>query len=216
MNPASQQRTRIKFCGITRAEDIRIAVSLGVDAIGLILVPGSPRCLTLARARELRAQVPAFVATVVLSLDADPAETVRQAAILRPTLWQFHGSESPEDCARIGVPYLKAVPMAQPQHALEFAARYPGASGFVLDSHAAGGQGGSGKAFDWARIPQDLDAPIVLAGGLTPDNVFDAVNAVQPYALDVSSGIESAPGIKDVARMRAFVDAVRRADATRA
>lgn len=206
-------RTRIKFCGMTRAEDIRIAVALGVDAIGLILVPGSPRCLTLAQALALRVALPPFVASVALSLDADPAEVQRSAATLRPTLWQFHGSEAPEDCLRLGLPFLKAVPMAQPDDAVAFAARYPTAAGFVLDSHAAGGQGGSGLRFDWDRVPAELSGRVVLAGGLTPDNVFDAIRRVRPYAVDVSSGIESAPGIKDAERMRRFVAEVQRADA---
>nr|WP_183959924.1 phosphoribosylanthranilate isomerase [Chiayiivirga flava] len=206
-------RTRIKFCGMTRAEDVAAAVALGVDAIGLILVPGSPRALSLSQAVALRASLPPFVASVALSLDADPADAQRSAATLRPTFWQFHGSEAPEDCDRIGLPYLKAVPMAQPEDAAAFAARYRSASGFVLDSHVAGGQGGSGRRFDWSRIPADLGRPLVLAGGLTPDNVFDAVCAVRPYAVDVSSGIESAPGVKDGDRMRAFVAQVQRADA---
>lgn len=226
-------RTRIKFCGMTRAEDIATAVALGVDAIGLILVPRSPRCLTLAQARELRATLPPFVASVVLTLDADPAEVQRSATILRPTLWQFHGNEAPEDCARLGLPYLKAVPMAQADDAasraprsastaprsvalasdpVAFAARYPDATGFVLDSHAAGGQGGTGHRFDWTRVPADLPARFLLAGGLTPDNVFDAIRTVRPYAVDVSSGIESSPGIKNPESMRRFVDEVRRAD----
>lgn len=206
-------RTRIKFCGMTRAEDVAAAVALGVDAIGLILVPASPRALSLSQAVALRATLPPFVASVALSLDADPADVQRSVATLRPTFWQFHGSEAAKDCDRIGLPYLKAVPMAQPEDAEAFAARYRAASGFVLDSHAAGGQGGSGQRFDWSRIPADLGRPLVLAGGLTPDNVFDAVCTVRPYAVDVSSGIESAPGRKDVERMRAFVAEVRRADA---
>lgn len=213
-NPAAAmpQRTRIKFCGMTRAADVGTAVALGVDAIGLILVPGSPRCLALAQALALRATLPPFVASVALTLDADPAEVQRNAATLRPTLWQFHGSEAPEDCARLGLPFLKAVPMAQPDDAAAFAARYPTAAGFVLDSHAAGGQGGSGLRFDWSRVPANLGGRLVLAGGLTPENVFDAVRTLRPYAVDVSSGIESAPGIKDPERMRRFVAEVQRAD----
>lgn len=206
-------RTRIKFCGMTRADDIARAVALGVDAIGLILVPASPRALSPTQALALRQRVPPFVASVALTLDADPAEVQRAAATLRPTLWQFHGDESPEDCARLGVPYLKAIAMAQPDTAADVMARHPAAVGFVLDSHATGGQGGSGRRFDWSRIPSALDRPLVLAGGLNPDTVYEAVLAVRPYAVDVSSGIESAPGSKDHDAMRAFVEAVRRADA---
>ena len=206
-------RTRIKFCGMTRAEDIRVAVALGIDAVGLILVPGSPRCLTLTQALALRATLPPFVASVALTLDADPRGVQRSAALLRPSMWQFHGSETAADCERLGLPFLKAVPMAQPEAAVAFAARYPTAAGFVLDSHAAGGQGGSGLRFDWSRVPAGLGARVILAGGLTPDNVFDAVRLVRPFAVDVSSGIESVPGTKDPERMRRFVDEVRRADA---
>lgn len=213
--PFVPRRTRIKFCGMTRAEDINTAVALGVDAIGLILVPGSPRWLSVAQALALRATLPPFVASVALSLDADPAEVQRSAATLRPTLWQFHGSEAAEDCVRLGLPFLKAIPMAQPDDAAAFAARYPTAAGFVLDSHAVGGQGGSGVLFDWSRVPTNLGAARrVLAGGLTPENVFDAVRTVRPYAVDVSSGIEYAPGNKDPERMRRFVAEVQRADAT--
>lgn len=208
-------RTRIKFCGMTRPQDIDTAVTLGIDAIGLILVPASPRALPLAQAVALRNRLPPFVASVALTLDADIAEVSRAAATLRPTFWQFHGNEDPQDCARLGLPWLKAISMADPDTAAEDAARYSTAAGFVLDSHIAGGQGGSGKTFDWTRIPT-LPRPVLLAGGLTPDNVFDAVRTARPYAVDVSSGIEASPGVKDPGRMRAFVDAVRAADAARA
>ena len=209
---SAPQRTRIKFCGMTRLDDVALAADLGVDAVGLIFVPRSPRSLDLAQARRLREAVPAFVSSVALVMDAEPAMVGEIAQRLRPSLLQFHGAEEPADCARHGLPFLKAIPMAEPSHAVAYAARYAAAAGFVLDSHAAGGAGGSGRSFDWSAIPE-LARPILLAGGLTPENVFDAVRLVRPWAVDVSSGIESAPGIKDAAKMRRFVDAVRRADA---
>lgn len=205
-------RTRIKFCGMTRADDVDAAVRLGVDAIGFVLVPGSPRCLRPEAALALRARIPPFVASVALTLDEDPARVQRMAAMLRPSLWQFHGSEEPEDCTRLGLPYLKAIGMAQPQAAAVLTATHSAAAGFVLDSHGIGQQGGSGRTFDWSQIPE-LPRPLILAGGLTPDNVFDAVRRVRPFAVDVSSGIEIAPGRKHVEAMRAFIAEVRRADA---
>jgi phosphoribosylanthranilate isomerase len=208
-------RTRIKFCGMTRPEDLALAAALGVDAVGLIFAPRSPRFLELPQARALRASLPPFVAPVALLMDADLTQVQAILHTVKPALLQFHGSEAPQDCGRWGVPYLKAVPMAIPEGATAYAARYPDAAGFVFDSHAAGEPGGSGRAFDWSALPRHLARPMLLAGGLTPDNVHDAVCAVRPWAVDVSSGIESAPGIKDPDKMRRFVDEVRRADQSR-
>lgn len=205
-------RTRIKFCGFTRVEDVHEAVALGVDAIGLIFAPRSARRVDVAAARRLRAAVPPFVATVALVMDAEDAELRAIVQTVKPTLLQFHGSEAPADCGRWGLPYVKAVPMAIPEGAAIYAARYADATGFIFDSHAAGETGGSGRSFDWSQLPQSLSRPLVLAGGLTPETVGDAVRRVRPYAVDVASGIESAPGLKDVQRMRRFVAAVRDAD----
>jgi phosphoribosylanthranilate isomerase len=205
-------RTRIKFCGFTRVEDVHQAVALGVDAIGLIFAPRSARRIDVAAARRLRAAVPPFVATVALVMDAEDAELRAIVQTVKPTLLQFHGSEAPADCGRWGLPYVKAVPMAIPEGAAIYAARYADAAGFIFDSHAAGETGGSGRSFDWSQLPKSLSRPLMLAGGLTPETVGDAVRRVRPYAVDVASGIESAPGIKDVQRMRRFVAAVRDAD----
>jgi phosphoribosylanthranilate isomerase len=205
-------RTRIKFCGMTRAEDVRLACDLGVDAVGLIFAARSPRRLDPSQARALRSQLPPFVAVVALFMDNAIAEIQTIVQIVKPTLLQFHGEETPQDCAGFGLPYLKAVPMGAAADTFDYAARYTQAAGFVLDSHAAGEAGGSGRRFDWGTIPRDFTRPLLLAGGLTPDNVYDAVRTVRPYAVDVSSGIESAPGIKDAQRMRRFVAQVRRAD----
>ncbi len=207
-------RTRIKFCGLTRPGDVRQACVLGVDAVGFVFAERSRRRVSPEQLAELRDALDPFVAAVALFMDND-ATTVREVVgIARPTLLQFHGGEDDAFCASFGLPYLKAVPMggdAQvPGAAL--AARFPGAAGFLFDSHAAGQAGGSGHAFDWSRIPRDCPRPWLLAGGLQPDNVFDAIRATACWGVDVSSGIESAPGLKDAMRMRRFVVEVRRAD----
>ena len=207
-------RTRIKFCGMARVEDVRLAAELGVDAVGLIFAPRSPRRLELAQARVLRAALPPFVTAVALLMDAEIAHVQAILQTVKPALLQFHGAEKPEDCARYGLPFLKAVPMAIPEGAAIYAARYTEAIGFVFASHAAGETGGSGRRFDWSRLPRGIGRPVLLAGGLDPENVFEAVRSVRPYAVDVSSGIESAPGIKDAKKMRRFVAEVKRADET--
>lgn len=212
MNVSIRQRTRIKFCGMKRADDVRAAVSLGADAIGLIVVPGTRRGLSIEQASTLRREVPVLASAVLLLMDAD-AELARAAIeAVRPDLVQFHGAESPEFCAGFGRPWIKAVPMGSVDDVQAYLGPYAQASGFVFDSHAAGGQGGSGHGFDWARLPADRPVPLLLAGGLKPDNVFEAVRAVRPFAVDVSSGIEDAPGEKCLARMQAFVNEVERAD----
>jgi phosphoribosylanthranilate isomerase len=208
----AQRRTRIKFCGMTRIDDVRLGVDLGADAIGLVFAPRSPRRLEPAQALRLRAALPPFLAAVALVMDPEPSLLRTIVQTVRPTLLQFHGSEPAEECDRAGLPYLKVVPMAIPEGAAIHAARYPHAAGLVLDGHAAGEAGGSGRRFDWTLAPRGLDRPLLLAGGLTPDNVYDAIRVVRPYAVDVSSGIESEPGIKDAEKMRRFVEAVRRAD----
>jgi phosphoribosylanthranilate isomerase len=209
---STPRRTRIKFCGMGREADVAAAAALGVDAVGLIFAERSPRRLDPDAGRALRAAMPPFVTVVALVMDPEPAQLRTIVDLVRPHLLQFHGSESPEDCARTGLPFLKAIPMAIPEAAAIHAARYGAAAGFVLDSHRAGEPGGSGRAFDWDLVPRHLARPVLLAGGLTPENVFEAVRRVRPWAVDVSSGIESAPGIKDPGKMRRFVEEVRRAD----
>lgn len=207
-----RQRTRIKFCGMKRASDVRAAVQLGVDAIGLVVVPGAKRGLAIEEAAALRRDVPALVSAVLLLMDPD-ADLARAAVeAVQPDLLQFHGSEDPALCAGLGRPWIKAVPMGGVEDPLVYQHRYAGAAGFVFDSHGAGGQGGSGHGFDWGRLPAERVAPLLLAGGLKPGNVFEAVCAVRPHAVDVSSGIEDAPGEKSLARMQAFVSEVERAD----
>ncbi len=208
-------RTRIKFCGFTRPGDVRLACELGADAIGFVFAHGSTRRVAPEEARAMRQALAPLVDSVALFSD-NPAEEVREVVRqIRPSLLQFHGREDDAFCRGFGVPYLKAVAMGSPiaqEHPAALQSRYPGASGFLFDSHGAGVSGGSGKVFDWSRIPAGVQKPFVLAGGLNADNVFDAILATMPWAVDVSSGIESAPGLKDGDRMRHFVEQVRRAD----
>ena len=205
--------TRIKFCGMTRAQDIAAARELAVDAIGLVFAPRSSRRLEVEQARALRAQVADGIEVVALFMDNDAALVQRVIDEVRPTWLQFHGSEDEASSRSFGVPYLKAVAMGG-DVAPDALRRHPDAFALLLDSHAAGGAGGTGERFDWSRIPRDSGRDFLLAGGLHPENVFEAVRAVRPWGVDVSSGIESAPGEKDATKMRRFVEEVRRADAS--
>ncbi len=206
-------RTRIKCCGMTRVEDARLAAELGADAIGVVITARSKRRVDLAQARAIVAAMPPFVATVALLMD-DSAETVRAVIEqVQPDLLQFHGAESDAWCAQFGRPFLKAVGMGEGAAALPRLSDCPRAAGLLLDGHGLGEPGGSGQAFDWSLMPNDLAQPLLLAGGLHAGNVGAAIRAARPWAVDVASGIESAPGIKDAARMAAFIAAVRAADA---
>jgi phosphoribosylanthranilate isomerase len=205
-------RTRIKYCGITRADDARLAAELGVDAIGLVFTRDSMRFVGVGQARTIRRALPPFVTTVALFMDDEPAWIEEVIAVVQPDVLQFHGKEDAGFAASFGRPYLMAVPMGSVANVNAFAAQHPDAVGLLLDSHASGALGGTGQAFDWTRVPRNTGRPIVLAGGLDPANVARAIAAVRPYAVDVSSGIESAPGIKNPTRMRRFVEAVKTAD----
>ncbi|MFC5488588.1 phosphoribosylanthranilate isomerase [Dokdonella soli] len=201
--------TRIKFCGITRTEDARFAAGLGVDAIGLVFTRRSRRFVGITQARTIRRALPLFVSTVALFMDDEPGWIEEVIAEVQPDLLQFHGGEAAGFAASFARPYIKAVPMASVTDVATYASQHPNAAGFLLDSHTGGATGGTGEAFDWTRAPRQLGRPVVLAGGLDAQNVAQAIALVRPYAVDVSSGIETAPGIKSVAKMRAFVDAVR-------
>ena len=206
-------RTRVKICGVTRVEDALLACELGADAIGIVMTPSSPRCVPVAQARIIRDALPPFVDAVVLAHDL-PADTVRAAIDgVRPDFVQFHGLESVSFCESFGVRYVKALGMAGDLDVRVIAAQHANAAGFVLDGHPPGQQGGQGKAFDWSRVPQDLGRPVILAGGLHAGNVADAIRAVHPWAVDLASGVETSPGIKDAAKMRAFFAAVAAAGA---
>ncbi len=209
------ERTRIKFCGMTRADDVRLAGELGVDAIGLIFAVRSPRRVDLEHALALREVAAPSIAVVALVMDNTMSEIEAIVQRLRPELLQFHGSEDDAFCARFDVPFLKALPMRDvgADDIPALLARYPSAAGFVFDGHAPGKMGGSGERFDWTRLArQHIAQPWLLAGGLDAGNVFAAVRTMRPWGVDVSSGIESSPGIKDGMKMRAFVGKVRSAE----
>lgn len=198
-------RTRVKICGITRIEDARAAAHAGADAIGLVFYEGSPRHVTPARAAEIVAALPPCVSVVALFVNA-PRTQVRHVLDTVPVdLLQFHGEETPGDCRGFGRRYLKAIRMRDDVDVATQARRYHDAAGLLLDAYAPNRHGGTGMRFDWARVPRDLDLPLILAGGLTPENVAQAVRQVRPWAVDVSGGVEAAKGIKDETRMRAFV-----------
>ncbi|MFA7097578.1 MAG: phosphoribosylanthranilate isomerase [Gammaproteobacteria bacterium] len=209
-------RTRVKICGITRPEDALAAARAGADAIGLVFYPPSPRAVTRERAREIVQVLPPFVSVVGLFVNAQPAEVRAALAALPIDLLQFHGDEAPEECRIYGRPYIKAVAMAPGVDLQAAARRYVDAAGLLLDTHREGVRGGTGEVFDWSRIPPGLDRPIILAGGLTLENVAAAVQRVRPYAVDVSSGVEVSKGIKDAARIEAFIRGVNSVDSERA
>ncbi len=203
-------RVRVKFCGITRIEDALAAADAGADAIGLVLTRKSKRFVEPALGREIRAALPPFVSSVILFSDDDDVWIDQCVKIVEPDYVQFHGSESRALCESSGIPYLKAIAMGGDAAIDAIIAHHPHAAGFLFDGNAPGHQGGAGLAFDWSRIPARLPKPVILAGGLTCDNVALAIGAARPYAVDVSSGIESAPGIKNAQKMRRFISEVRR------
>jgi phosphoribosylanthranilate isomerase len=205
-------RTRIKVCGLTREADVDAAVQAGADAIGFVLYDKSPRHVDPARAAALARRLPPFVTPVLLLVNAPPALLHRALAAVPQALLQFHGDESPAQCEAPGRPYLRAARMAPGFDLLDFGSRFRSAQALLLDAHVDG-YGGGGKAFDWSLIPPSVPLPVVLSGGLNAANVIEGVLRVRPWAVDVSSGVESAKGIKDAQAMRRFCDAVREADA---
>lgn len=207
---------RIKCCGMTRVEDAVLAAELGADAIGLIFTQRSRRQVAIGQARAIARALPPMVTTVALFMDEDAVFVDEVIAAVQPALLQFHGAERDDWCAQFGRPYLKAIAMGDGRDAMPRLRAYPGAAGLVLDGHGLGEAGGSGKAFDWSLMPRGLAQPLILAGGLHPGNVAEAIRIARPWGVDVSSGIESAPGIKDPARLAAFIAAARAADAARA
>jgi phosphoribosylanthranilate isomerase len=203
--------TAIKICGITRAEDALAAARSGANAVGFVFYAPSPRYVTAARAAELMRALPPFVMSVGLFVDAAANEVTQTLAQARVDLLQFHGDESPAYCRQFGVPYLKALRVRAGVDLLQYARDYHDAKALLLDAYVEGTPGGTGATFDWALIPQSLPLPVVLSGGLTPENVTTAVQAVRPWAVDVSSGVEKSKGIKDAAKIAAFVTGVRNA-----
>lgn len=205
------QRTRVKICGITRGEDLAAAVAAGADAIGFVFYPPSPRYLPVERASVLARSVPPFVTRVGLFVNAE-AHFVRETLLRVPLdLLQFHGDEEVHYCEQFGRAYLKAARVRPEIDLLEFAHAYPSAQGLLLDAWSTA-YGGTGQTFDWSLIPENLPLPIILSGGLHAGNVCEAVRRVRPWAVDVSSGVEQAKGIKDAAKIAAFMAAVRMAD----
>lgn len=207
-----KNRTRVKICGITRLQDARHAAALGADSIGLNFHPSSPRLIDIDAALEIRRELPPFVTVTALFLDDDEDWIAEVLHRLRPDSLQFHGSEVPGFCAAWKTPYIKSIPMGSIEDPLEFARRYDSAQGFLFDSNAAGRLGGSGDTFDWSKIPSPFAYPVVLAGGITPSNVAEAIDRVKPWAVDVSSGVEASKGIKDAALVEEFFRQVRRGD----
>jgi len=203
--------TRVKICGITRIEDGLAAAQAGADAIGLVFVGKSPRHVTPDQAREIARALPPFISTVALFVNPTAAEVEAVLKTVRPDVLQFHGEEPPEFCRSFGVPYLKAFRVRPGVDLLQSAALYADAQGWLLDAWSEAAHGGTGERFDWDLIPLDLPRPTVLAGGLTPANVAEAVFKVRPWAVDVSSGVESSKGIKDAAKIAAFIKEIRNA-----
>lgn len=210
MNPA---RTRIKICGLRDPAMAQSAARAGADAVGLVFHDASPRSVDPAQAARVAAAVPPFVTTVGLFVDAPSSRVEEILAAVPLGLLQFHGDESPAFCASFGRPWIKAVRVGEQTDLVECALRFSGASALLLDAFVPGQHGGTGQSFDWSRIPSALAQRIVLSGGLDPANVGAAIAQVRPWAVDVSSGVESARGVKDAARIEAFVRSVKDADA---
>ena len=205
-------KTRVKICGITREQDLDAAVAAGADAVGFVFYPLSPRFLDAGRAAELLRRVPPFVTSVGLFVNPEPG-FVREVLARAPVdLIQFQGDETPESCEQFDHPYLKVARMRPGLDLVEFARAFSSARGLLLDAYVEG-YGGAGKLFDWSLVPKELPLPVLLAGGLTAENVGDAIQRLRPWAVDVSSGVEAAKGIKDAAKIAAFMAAVKNADA---
>lgn len=196
---------RVKICGITRAQDLHAACEAGADALGFVFYAKSPRRVSVAEAATLVRELPPFVQSVGLFVDADPAFVEAVLETVPLDLLQFHGDETPADCARYGRPWIKAVRVNQDTDLLKCAADFDAARGLLLDAFVPGVPGGTGERFDWGLIPANLPKPVILSGGLTPDNVAEAVRAVRPWAVDVSSGVEVSKGIKDAHKIARFI-----------
>jgi phosphoribosylanthranilate isomerase len=204
-------RTRVKICGITRPADARAAAQAGADAIGLVFYPPSPRFLSVERAVEIRDALPPFVQTVALFVNPDAAQVAQVIGRVHPSMLQFHGEEAPQFCEQFGLPFVKACRIRPGVEPLEYLQRYPRATAWLVDSFVPE-YGGVGEAFDWTLAPKEHIRPLILSGGLDAGNVARAIRTVHPWGVDVSTGVESAKGIKDAGKMAAFVAEVRNAD----
>jgi phosphoribosylanthranilate isomerase len=205
-------RTRVKICGLTRAEDAAVAAREGADAIGLVFYPPSPRAVTIEQAGRIVRDLPPFVTVVGLFVDPDPGLVAETLARVRVDLLQFHGDEPPEACRGHGRAWIKAVRMRGGVDLRAVRKRYAEASALLLDAYRPGVPGGTGRRFDWTRIPRDLAGEVILAGGIDPSNVVQALRQVRPYALDVSGGVERSKGIKDAGKIAALLRGVRHGD----
>lgn len=203
---------RIKFCGITRAEDAQAAVKLGADALGFVFYAPSPRCVDVAQAAAIARELPPFISKVGLFVNAQAAEVEDTCRAVGLDVVQYHGDEAPEQCAQAPRPWIKAIRVRADLDVAAECARYAQASAWLFDTYDDSLYGGSGKAFDWDLLPRRHRRPIILAGGLTPDNVAQAIRSTAPYAVDVSGGIEAAKGIKDHEKMRKFIAEVQRCE----
>lgn len=201
-------RVRVKICGITRLEDALTAVEQGADAIGLVFYEPSSRNVTINQAREIAAQIPAFVSVVGLFVNAEANFINEVISQVKIDLLQFHGDETPEECAQFNLPFIKAIRVKADTNLVQYAEDFSAAKGLLLDSYTEGVAGGTGHAFDWNLIPKRLTKPLILAGGLNVDNVARAIKQVKPYAVDISGGVEVSKGIKDTAKITAFMQQV--------
>lgn len=201
-------RTRAKICGITRIEDALAAVEQGADAIGLVFYAPSPRSVSLEQAAAISAALPPFVSVVALFVNPTPTEVNAVLSKVGIDVLQFHGDESEADCVQYSLPYLKAIRVKSDTNLIQYAQTYQSAKALLLDTYSEHAVGGTGQVFDWSLIPSNLPIPMILAGGLTPENVADAVKRVQPYAVDVSGGVEASKGIKDSVKIAAFMAAI--------
>lgn len=205
-------RTRVKICGITRPEDARAAALAGADAIGLVFHDASPRAVGAGRAADIVAALPPFVSVVGLFVDAPAARIESVLSQVRLDCLQFHGNESPAECERFPLPYIKVARIRAGFDLIQYAVGYRHARAILVDAYVPGQPGGTGRTFDWGLLPESLPLPLILSGGLAPENVASAVRAVRPWAVDVSSGVESAPGHKDAGKVLQFIEEVRNED----
>jgi phosphoribosylanthranilate isomerase len=203
---------RVKVCGITRVEDALSAIRLGANAIGFVFWSKSSRYITPDSVREIVLALPPFVTTVGVYVDPTQEWVEETAVVGGLSLLQFHGDEAPEFCEQFSLPYIKAIRVREGVDLLQYTTRYRRARGLLLDTYTAGMPGGTGHVFDWKLIPQDLSLPLILSGGLNPGNVLQAIKQTRPWAVDVSSGVEAAKGIKDEKKISAFMQGVRKSE----
>jgi phosphoribosylanthranilate isomerase len=201
-------RVRVKICGITRVEDALVAVENGADAIGLVFYEPSPRAVSVEQAIKIVSQIPAFISIVGLFVNAEERFVRDVISNVALDLLQFHGDEAPEECSSYGLPFMKAIRVKSDTNLVQCAKDYSASRALLLDTYTEGVAGGTGHTFDWGLIPSDLNKPVVLAGGLTAENVGSAIQQVKPYAVDVSGGVELSKGIKDAAKIAAFMQQV--------